>query len=90
MQPSIPKPKDIAALKKKLLDQINKQYEPTPQDKYDQEIFNRTWNPETMSAERLREFQSHGWFLGYEPRESNSKNIISSQKQTSSTRSPRQ
>jgi len=27
-------------------------------------------NPETMPAERLREFQSHGWFLGYEPRES--------------------
>ena len=26
-------------------------------------------NPETMPAERLREFQSHGWFLGYEPRE---------------------
>ena len=26
-------------------------------------------NPETMSAERLREFQFHGWFLGYEPRE---------------------
>ena len=22
-----------------------------------------------MSAERLREFQFHGWFLGYEPRE---------------------
>ena len=26
-------------------------------------------NPETISAKRLREFQSHGWFLGYEPRE---------------------
>ena len=26
-------------------------------------------NPETMSAERLREFQSHGWFLGYQPRQ---------------------
>ena len=32
-------------------------------------MFNRTSNPETMPAERLREFQSHGWFLGYEPRE---------------------
>ena len=48
---------------------INQQEEATPKDKYDQEIFNRTMNPETMPAERLREFQSHGWFLGYEPRE---------------------
>ncbi len=24
-------------------------------------------NPETMPAERLREFQSHGWFIGFEP-----------------------
>ena len=69
MQPSIPKPKDIAALKKKLLDQINKQYEPTSLDKFNQAMFNRTSNPETMPAERLREFQSHGWFVGYEPRE---------------------
>ncbi len=68
MKPPIPKTKNIEALKKNLLDQINKQYEPTPQEKYNQAVFNRTWNPETMPADRLREFQSHGWFIGYEPR----------------------
>ncbi len=69
MKPPIPKTKNIAALKKNLLDQINKQYEPTPQEKYNQAVFNRTWNPETMPADRLREFQAYGWFMGYEPRE---------------------
>ena len=59
---------ELTTLKKKLLERINQQEEPTPKDKYDQDIFNRTMNPETMPAERLREFQSHGWFLGYEPR----------------------
>ena len=60
---------DLIGLREKLLAQINKQQEPTPKQKYDQAIYNRTMNPETMPAERLREFQSHGWFLGYEPRE---------------------
>ena len=64
----IPK-QDIISIREKLLAQINKQQEPTPKEKYDQAIYNRTMNPETMPAERLREFQSHGWFLGYEPRE---------------------
>ena len=59
---------DLISLREKLLAQINKQHEPTPKEKYDQAIYNRTMNPETMPAERLREFQSHGWFLGYEPR----------------------
>ena len=59
---------DLIGLREKLLAQINKQQEPTPKQKYDQAIYNRTMNPETMPAERLREFQSHGWFLGYEPR----------------------
>ena len=54
---------------KRLLDKINKQHEPTPKERFDQAMFNRTTNPETMPAERLREFQSHGWFMGYEPRE---------------------
>ena len=60
---------DLIGLREKLLAQINKKQEPTPKEKYDQAIYNRTMNPETMPAERLREFQSHGWFLGYEPRE---------------------
>ena len=60
---------ELTSLREKLLAQINKQQEPTPKQKYNQAIYNRTWNPETMQAERLREFQSHGWFLGYEPRE---------------------
>ena len=60
---------ELKTLKEKLLERINKQHEPTPKEKYDQAIYNRTMNPETMPAERLREFQSHGWFLGYEPRE---------------------
>ena len=60
---------EISRIAKKLLDKLNKQQEPTPKQKYDQAIYNRTINPETMPAERLREFQSHGWFLGYEPRE---------------------
>ena len=64
---------ELTTLKEKLLERINQQEEPTPKDKYDQEIFNRTMNPETMPAERLREFQSHGWFLGYEPRTTTSK-----------------
>ncbi len=59
---------ELTTLKEKLLERINKQQEPTPKQKYDQAIYNRTMNPETMPAERLREFQSHGWFLGYEPR----------------------
>ena len=62
---------DLISLREKLVAQINKQQEPTPKQKYDQAIYNRTMNPETMPAERLREFQSHGWFLGYEPRELN-------------------
>ena len=60
---------DLISLREKLLAQINKQQEPTPKQKYDQAIYNRTMNPETMPAERLREFQSYGWFLGYEQRE---------------------
>ena len=60
---------DVIGLREKLLAQINKQQEPTPKQKYDQAIYNRTMNPETMPAERLREFQSHGWFMDYEPRE---------------------
>ncbi len=60
---------EISSITKRLLDKLNKQHEPTPKEKFDQAIFNRTWNPETMPAERLREFQSHGWFMGYEPRE---------------------
>ena len=59
---------ELIGLRDKILSQINKQQEPTPKQKYDQAIYNRTMNPETMPAERLREFQSHGWFLGYEPR----------------------
>ena len=60
---------DLIGLRDKILAQINKQHEPTPKEKYDQAIYNRTMNPETMPAERLREFQAHGWFLRYEPRE---------------------
>ena len=60
---------NLIGLREKLLAQINKQHEPTPKQKYDQAIYNRTMNPETMSAERLKEFHSRGWFLGYEPRE---------------------
>ena len=60
---------DLIGFRDKILPQINKQNEPTPKEKYDQAIYNRTMNPETMPAERLREFQSHGWFLRYEPRE---------------------
>ena len=60
---------DLIGLREKLLAQINKQQEPTPKQKYDQAIYNRTMNPETMPEKRLKEFQSHGWFLGYEPRE---------------------
>ena len=69
MQTPIPKTQEIAAFKKKLLDQIKKQNEPTAKDKFNQAMFNRTSNPETMPAERLREFQSHRWFMGYDPRE---------------------
>ncbi len=69
MQTPYSKTQRREALTKKLLDQINKQYEPTPLDAFNQAMFNRTSNPETMPAERLREFQSHGWFVGYEPRE---------------------
>ena len=53
----LPQP-NLIDLRKKILAQINKQQEPTPKQKYDQAIYNRTWNPETMQAERLREFQS--------------------------------
>ena len=60
---------ELTSLREKLLAQINKQQEPTPKQKYNQAIYNRTWNPETMPADRLREFQSHGWFLGYQPKE---------------------
>ena len=60
---------NLIDLREKILAQINQQQKTTPKQKYDQAIYNRTWNPETMQAERLREFQSHGWFLGYEPRE---------------------
>ena len=60
---------EIESLYKKIQDQLNKEKQLTPKEKFNQALFNRTWNPETMSAERLREFQSHGWFLGYEPRE---------------------
>ena len=60
---------DLIVLRDKILAQINKQQEPTPKQKYDQAIYNRTMNPETMPTERLREFQSYGWFLGYEQRE---------------------
>ena len=69
MQTPFPKTQEIAAFKRKLLDQIKKQNEPTAKEKFDQAIFNRTMNPNTMPAERLREFQAHGWFMGYEPRE---------------------
>ena len=62
---------ELIEIRDKILAQINKQQEPTPKEKYDQAIYNRTMNPETMPAKRLREFQSHGWFLGYEPRELN-------------------
>ena len=54
---------ELTSLREKLLAQINKQQEPTPKQKYNQAIYNRTWNPETMPADRLREFQSHGWFV---------------------------
>ena len=60
---------DLIVLRDKILDQINKQHEPTAKENYDQAIYNRTMNPETMPTERLREFQSYGWFLGYEQRE---------------------
>ncbi len=69
MQAPIPKTQEIAAFKKKLLDQIKKQNEPTAKEKFDQAIFNRTMNPNTMPAERLREFQAHGWFMDFKPRE---------------------
>ena len=59
---------EISSITKRLLDKINKQNEPTPQDKFNQAMFNRTSNPETMPADRLREFQSHGWFMDFEPR----------------------
>ena len=59
---------EISRIKKKLLEKLNKQQEPTPKQKYDQAIYNRTMNPETIPADRLRKFQSHGLFLGYEPR----------------------
>ena len=58
----LPQP-NLIDLREKILAQINKQQETTPKQKYDQAIYNRTWNPETRQAERLREFQSHGWFL---------------------------
>ena len=60
---------EIENLYKKIQNQIKQDKELTPKEKFNQALFNRTWNPETMPAERLREFQSHGWFLGYEPRE---------------------
>ena len=53
----LPQP-NLIDLREKILAQINKQQETTPKQKYDQAIYNRTWNPETMQAERLREFQS--------------------------------
>ena len=59
---------EIESLYKKIKDQINQETKLTPKEKFNQALFNRTWNPETMPAEKLREFQSHGWFLGYEPR----------------------
>ena len=77
---------DLKSLRKKLLAQINKQQEPTPKQKYDQAIYNRTMNPETMPAERLREFQSHGWFLGYEPRESTSEQAAIDEEEFQSTK----
>ena len=43
-------------------------------------------NPETMPAERLREFQSHGWFLGYEPRESTSEQAAIEEEEFQSTK----
>ena len=60
---------EIESLYKKIKDQSNQETKLTPKEKFNQALFNRTWNPETMPAEKLREFQSHGWFLGYEPRE---------------------
>ncbi len=60
---------EISSITKRLLDKINKQHEPTPKERFDQAIFNRTWNPETMPAGRLREFQSHGWFMDSQPRD---------------------
>ena len=67
---------DLERLRKKILDQITKQYEPTSKEKFNQAIINRTMNPETMPAERLREFQSHGWFIGFEPATVNSKDLF--------------
>ena len=60
---------EVESLYKKIQDQINQETKLTPKEKFHQALFNRTWNPETMPAEKLREFQSNGWFLGYEPRE---------------------
>ena len=39
---------EISSITKRLLDKINKQHEPTPTEKIDQAIFNKTWNPEPL------------------------------------------
>ena len=53
----------------KIKDSISKQMEPSPREKYDQAMWRRTNDPEYMPADRLREFQSVGWFTDYTPRE---------------------
>ena len=77
---------EIESLYKKIQDQLNREKQLTPKEKFNQALFNRTWNPETMPAARLREFQSHGWFLGYEPRESTSEQAAIEEEEFQSTK----
>ena len=53
----------------KIKEKINKQMEPSAKEKYDQAMWRRANDPEYMPADRLREFQSVGWFTDYTPRE---------------------
>ena len=45
---------ELTSLREKLLAQINKQPELTPKQKYDQAIYNRTMNPESIPERRFR------------------------------------
>ena len=62
-------PEDIGEFKQRLRDQIAKQNQPTSKEQYEFELWQRQNNPEMMPAEKLKEYQSKGWFEGYEPRE---------------------
>ena len=62
-------PESKAAFKEKMLAKIEQQQMPSPQEQWENAVWQRQNNPQFMSAEKLREFQELGRFEGHEPRE---------------------